>query len=105
MQTIVELATIQLAPGKTEADLIAASNVFQRDFLAAQPGFLRRELVRKSDREYADIVHWRSQSDAQAVMDKVAQSPACAAYFSVMHMPEADASGGVELFTSLAVYP
>jgi hypothetical protein len=102
--TIVEWAPIKLAAGKTEADLVAASNAFQTDFLAAQPGFLRRELVRKSDQDFVDIVHWRSAADAQAIMDKIAGSPACAAYFAVMQMPEGDAATGVDHLVSLAVY-
>ena len=65
MTTIVEWAPIKLAAGKTEADLLAASNAFQQDFLAGQPGFLRRELVCKSDQDFVDIVHWRSAADAR----------------------------------------
>ena len=104
MNTIVELARITLAAGKTEKDLVAASNAFQTEFLAGQPGVLRRELVRKSDREFFDIVHWRSAADAQAIMDKVAGSSACASYFAIMEMPEDDLSAGVEHLVSLAVY-
>lgn len=104
MNAIIEWAPIKLAAGKTEKDLLAASETFQRDFLSAQPGFLRRELVRKSARDYVDIVHWRSEADAKAIMDKVQGSPACATYFSVMDMGDGDMTGGVDHFTSLAVY-
>lgn len=102
MSTIVEWAPIKLADGKTEQDLLAASDAFQREFLADQDGFLRRELIRKSDREYVDIVHWRSEADVKAIMAKVENSPACAAYFSVMDMSEGASS--VDHYASLAVY-
>lgn len=103
MSTIVEWASIKLAEGKTEQDLLAASDTFQRQFLAGQEGFLRRELIRKSEREYVDIVHWRSEADVKAIMAMVESSPACAAYFSVMDMSEG--AGSVDLYASLAVYP
>lgn len=104
MSTIVEWAPIKLAAGKTEQELLAASNAFQKGFLASQPGFLRRELVRKAEGQYVDIVHWRSEADARAIMDKIADSPACAQYFSVMDMGAGDATGGVDHYSSLAVY-
>lgn len=104
MKAIIEWAPIKLAAGRSEQELLAASDAFQRDFLSAQPGFLRRELVRKSARDYVDIVHWRSEADAKAIMDKVQGSPACATYFSVMDMGDAELSSGVDHFTSLAVY-
>jgi hypothetical protein len=105
MNAIIEWAPIKLAAGKTEKELLGASATFQRDFLSAQPGFLRRELVRKSERDYVDIVHWRSAADAQAIMDKVQSSEACAAYFSVMEMGDGDGTSGIDHFTSMAVYP
>ena len=104
MNTIVEMAQIKLAAGKSEQDLLNASNTFQRDFLAAQTGFLRRELVKAPDGNYLDIVHWRSEADAQAIMAKIEDSPACALYFSVMDMGDGDGSSGVEHFASLARY-
>ena len=52
----------------------------------------------------SDIVHWRSAADAQAIMDKVSASSACAAYFAVMEMPDGDAAAGVDHLVSIAVY-
>ena len=101
--TIVEWAPIRLAAGRTEADLLAASRTFQTDFLARQPGFLRRELVRKAEGEYVDIVHWRSEADARAILGRL-DAPACQAFFSVMQMSEAEGAACVDHFVSLAVY-
>jgi heme-degrading monooxygenase HmoA len=103
MTTIVELAPFKLAAGKSETDLLAASSSFQKGFLEEQPGFIRRELVRKSGGSYMDIVHWRSEADAKAVMEKVQESEACALYFSVMDMTGGSETG-VDLLPSLAVY-
>lgn len=101
---IVELATVKLAAGKTEADLLAASNAFQTGFLSAQPGFMRRELVRKKNGEYVDVIHWRSQADADAVMAKAPSSPAVQAFFSVMDVDPSQPETGVEHCASIAVY-
>ncbi len=104
LTVIVELATINLADGKTEADLIEASNTFQTEFLDHQPGFMRRELVRNSKGEYIDIVHWRSQKDVDAVMAIIESSPAVQAYFSVMKFDPENPNDGVEHSSSIAVY-
>jgi len=88
---IVELAKIRLAKGKTEADLLAASDQFQKDFLDAQDGFIRRELVREPSGDYIDIIHWESQAHADAVGAKIETSEDIGAYFSLMDFdPEAE---------------
>lgn len=43
---VTVLAPIRLAAGKTEADLLVASDRFQKEFADAQPGLIRRELIR-----------------------------------------------------------
>ena len=81
---IVELATIRLAKGRSEADLLAASQTFQSEFLDGQDGFIRRELVRRAEGDYVDIIHWQSRKHADAVMAKIEGSEAVARYFSLM---------------------
>ena len=102
--SVIELATIKLAEGKSEADLVTASAAFQRDFLAKQPGVLRRQLVRKSTGEYLDIVHWRSSADADAVMQLAQSSPEVGAYFSVMAFDSENPEEGVEHCSLIAAY-
>ncbi|AZO27681.1 MULTISPECIES: antibiotic biosynthesis monooxygenase [Mesorhizobium] len=100
----VEMAKINLAVGKSEAELVAASERFQREFLGRQPGFLRRELLRLYEGNYLDLVHWRSAADARAVMEHAMESPQCQAYFAVMAMDADKPDEGVAHYTSLAVY-
>ena len=104
LTVVVELATINLADGKTEADLIEASNHFQKEFLNHQPGFIRRELVRNTKGGYLDIVHWRSQEDVDAAMKIIESSPAVHQYFAVMTFDPENPNEGVEHNFSLAVY-
>ena len=101
---ITVLAPIKLAAGKTEADLLAASDHFQKEFASRQPGILRRELVRKADGEYIDIVQFRSAEDVEDVMEKEKTSAICHAFFALMDMSDMD-DAEMDLYPSLATYP
>lgn len=100
---IVELASIRLKPGVTEQDLVIASNRFQQHLSHVQ-GFLRRDLLRLNETDFADLVYWRSREDADAMMAGAAASPECMAYFSVMDMAGMDPADGVKHYSRLASY-
>jgi len=93
---IIELATITLAEGKTEDELLIASDNFQRDFLDQQSGFLRRDMVRGNDGSYTDIILWESRAHADAVFKQAMKSEAAGTYFSHMKMDEEKADEAVE---------
>lgn len=101
---ITVLAPIKLASGRTEADLLAASDRFQEEFASLQTGLIRRELIRTSAGEYLDIVQFRSMEDAEAIIEKEKESPACHAFFAVMDMESADGSDSIDFYQSLATY-
>lgn len=103
-QPVTVLAPIKLAKGKTEADLMAASKIFQRDFVANEPGVLRRELLRDPKGGYMDIVQFRSAEDAADVMKKEMESPVCHAFFEVMDMSGMDDDASMDLYTVLETY-
>lgn len=100
---ITVLAPIKLAKGKSETDLIKASDKFQDEFVSKQPGFIRRELIRKGDGEYLDIIQFRSKEDAEKIIEKEKESPACHAFFAVMDMNGVDDSE-IVFYPSLATY-
>ncbi len=102
-QPITVLATSKLAPGVTEADFIAASDQFQRDFVDHQPGVLRRDLLRKDRGLYVEVIHFRGAEDLEDVQEKEKTSAACHAYLSTLVMDGSDGTG-LETFTSLATY-
>ncbi len=101
---VTVLAPIKLAASKTEADLLAASARFQKEFVNSEPGIIRRELVRKSDGTYLDIVQFRSKEDAMTVIEKEKESIACHAFFSVMDLGSEDESGSIDFYQSLTTY-
>jgi DNA polymerase III epsilon subunit-like protein len=102
-KTIVEIATIRLKSGVTEQQLIETSDSFQ-SFLDGVDGFLRRELLKQGDAGYADLVHWRDQAAADAMMALASTSPECLAYFELMDMDGMDPAEGVQHFASVAAY-
>ncbi|MCU0647382.1 MAG: hypothetical protein MUF00_05275 [Gemmatimonadaceae bacterium] len=81
---LVEWAPFRLADGVTESELVAASDRLHHDVLRHQPGFLRRELLRGEDGQWADLVFWADRAAADNVMALAAQHPAFAAYFACM---------------------
>ncbi len=106
-QPITVLAPIKLAEGISEADLLAASDKFQIEFVDKEPGVLRRELVAKPDGGYLDIVQFRSREDAMQVMEKEKTSAVCHAFFSIMDLEadaETDTIGDMPLYSILAIY-
>ncbi len=104
MSTVTILAPIKLAEGKIEADLLAASAKFQSEFVAHEPGVLRRELVRKQDGTYLDIVQFRSEEDYKEVEKKEMESAVCAEFFSVMDLSDFDPEAGMEILVSLETH-
>jgi hypothetical protein len=93
-----DAATVEWAPfimvsSVDDQQLIAAAGIVNAAFLIKQNGFIGRELVKKSDTEYADILHWRTKADAQSAGEKVFNCVPCAGYFALMDM-EASATAG-----------
>jgi hypothetical protein len=85
----IQLAPIRLRDGVDEKTLLAASDVFERDFVRKQQGIIKRLLLRGKNRDYADLVFFESKADAERVAEREATSEACLAYFKVMEAPDA----------------
>ena len=101
----VEWAPFTLKPGESEEDLLKASQALQQGFLQHQKGFLKRELLKKSDREYIDMVYWQTQEDAHSAIANAEKSPACFAYFQLMEDADHAQPGvGVLHFKVLSEY-
>lgn len=80
----VEWAPFKLAEGVDEATLLAASEALQSEFVSKQSGFIRRELVKVKDNQWADIVYWNSLEEAEQAAKNAANSPVCFKYFELM---------------------
>ena len=89
----VEWAPFMIIEDVNEAELLKRAEEVQIQMIGCANGFIRRELVRKSAREYADILHWASREDAVAISEKVMESDVCKAYFALMD-GNVEADGG-----------
>ena len=77
----------------SDQQLIAAADVVNLVFLSKQPGFIKRELIKKNDTEYADVIHWSSKKEAEIAGHKVFDCLECKSYFGLMDMDESLAAG------------
>lgn len=89
----VEWAPFVKNEGVSDEQLMIAADRVQSTFLSKQPGFIKRELIKKNETEYADLLHWASQSQAMSAGEKVFSCVQCNDYFKLMNM-EASTSAG-----------
>jgi len=101
---ILEWAPFRLKDGVTEAILLESSERLQRDFLAHQEGFVRRELIKGAEGAYIDLVWWGSFAASQAAMKNAAGSPACRGYAALMDCSNCDPRDEVLLFDIVGNY-
>jgi hypothetical protein len=63
---VIEIMRFRLAPGRDEAEFIAADRRLQQEFAYQQPGLVRRTTARGADGDWVVIDLWRSAADADA---------------------------------------
>ncbi|MCJ8339405.1 MAG: hypothetical protein MJK10_13130 [Pseudomonadales bacterium] len=93
-----DLAVVEWAPfvknsPVTDRQLMAAADKVNIEFLSQQPGFIKRQLVKKNDTDYADIVYWATAADAGNAAAKVQNCSVCGEYFKLMDMQASATSG------------
>ena len=80
----VEWAPFVKAINVTDEQLLEAADRVNLMFLAKQPGFIKRELIKKNDGEYADVIHWETKEDAESAGEMVFNCNECLGYFKMM---------------------
>lgn len=73
----IVIAPGRLKGGVSEADMLAASDRFQNEFVVHHPGVLRRVLVADDDGGYADIVFFSDENAIAEVMAAEQTSEVC----------------------------
>ena len=102
---IVEIAPIELKEGVSEDLLILASKTLEKEFLAKQDGYIKRELLKEKEGHYIDIVYWASKDAANKALEVAMTSEACGAYFSLMVAADHDNPGeGIKHLSLLKSY-
>jgi len=92
-ETTIEWAPFVKNIATTEQQLIAAAEQVNTEFLSKQKGFIKRELVKKNEQEYADIIYWQNKSDALNAGEKVFTCIKCNEYFKHMNAKEKSGEG------------
>ncbi len=82
---VMEIVTFRLTPGITDAAFLAAAQATQA-MVAAQPGFLRRNLLRDDTGEWTDTVAWASLAAAHAGAETVVRDPSFAPFGAAIDM-------------------
>jgi hypothetical protein len=101
----IQLASAQLKEGVDEAQLLQASEAFQRNFVSKQKGIIRRILVKAKHGGYADLVFFESKEAAERVAQAEATSEHCLALFQLFEPPDPSlADMGVLSFEHLRTY-
>jgi len=101
----IELASFTLAEGVEEETLMAVSDALNADFLSRQPGFLKRDLVKVADRQWADVIYWESRESVEQAMQHATQNPAALQYFQLMaNTGESDPSAEPMLMSVVRSY-
>jgi choline dehydrogenase-like flavoprotein len=82
---VMEIVTFRLNPGVTDAAFLAAARG-TAPMVAAQPGFLRRSLLRDDAGEWTDTVAWQSLAEAHAAAETLMADPGFAAFGAAIDM-------------------
>lgn len=78
MSEVIEVVRFQLAAHVSPQDFLVLDQAVEREHVAKQPGFLRRESASAPGGEWLVIVHWASTADADASMAAFPSAPAAA---------------------------
>ena len=72
---VIEVSQFKLVPGADESRFLEAAETSQREFLAQQPGFISRELLRGDDGAWLDMVRFESAEAARDAFAAFAGHP------------------------------
>lgn len=102
--TFIEWAPFEVRLGVSDEELMQASERVQNEFLVKQKGYIKRELLKGKDNQWADLVYWESEEDAKAAIPKTMDSEACGVFFGLMEGMEdiADPAEGAFHYKKMA---
>jgi hypothetical protein len=100
----IEWVPFHVGAGVDDTDFINAADALTREFLSAQPGFVRRELLRAADGSWVDCVAWRAAADHHSAMERMSASPAALHFMSLLADPEA-AGAAMQHFSIARAWP
>lgn len=94
---IVEISRFRLVAGTDEGDFLRAAEETQTGFLAEQPGFHSRELLRGDDGAWMDVVRFDSLEAAQAAFGRFPEAPSAHAFEAMLDTSDVSMSHWTEV--------
>lgn len=101
IQPALEVVHFQSNPEVTDTQLLEAANNMLST-LQSWTGFIKRELVKVSDNQWIDVVHWADSEAAMAAQENAMKNEFCLAYFSLMTVSEEQMYHGNIVLTHMA---
>ncbi len=86
-QPALEVVHFQSNAEVTDSQLIEAANNML-ETLQSWAGFIKRELIKVSDNQWMDVVHWVDSDAAMLAQENAMKSEICLAFFSLMTVSE-----------------
>ena len=83
---VMETVTFKLNEGATR-EAFAAAAQGMNDWVAAQPGFVRRRLSCTDDGTWVEQIEWASMDDAKAAAAKIGKEPGNAPFLQAIDGP------------------
>lgn len=74
MNSTIELVSFNVTSEQGAETLLRLAPTMN-EFLKQQPGFYYRTLLKDTNGEFLEIVHWESEEKAKAASDKMMQQP------------------------------
>ena len=82
MNEVLEIVTVTMKPGVTDAQVLAAADALQRD-VEHLDGYVARRLLKTDDGTWVDIVRWTSMEAAHAAAQRVGTAPSAQALMEI----------------------
>jgi heme-degrading monooxygenase HmoA len=83
LEIAVEIVIFRLLEGVSENEFLAASNIMMKE-LGSLDGFIDRELLKKDDGSWMDLLHWENMDAATKAVKAALKLPLCLEYFKLI---------------------
>lgn len=82
--TIVEWAPFTLKKETQTPEFLEISSRMEKEFLVKQPGFIKRELLHESGKNWVDKIYWKNEESAHLALESCHNSEVFSHYVSLM---------------------
>lgn len=88
----VEWAPFSIGENVTDKEIMASAELLQKEFIGKQKGFIKRELLKRNDNLWVDLIYWSSDEAAKRAVQNAKDCSSCMMYFKLMVTPDPETS-------------